>query len=380
LTSPCGKIRIPINESQDDKSQIEEYLREYRGEGIQHIALATDDIYRTVDVLRGPRRRVPGYPRDLLRGHRRARLRPSRECRGAAQSPHPHRRQWRDREGVLLQIFTANVIGPIFFEIIQRKGNQVSARAISRPCSSPLNSTRFAEVSFESRALQLLAQLGVLPCAHRAQPQVIAIRLPRRRPDARGRRSVAARYRSINPQARVPTLVHDGPRFHAIAGYHSSTSTRCITSRRCCRGPGSTRTCAHAFAGHRLRHSALAEHQHDEIPAETLKLDDAAASTWLREWITRGLDAFNAHLEHDHLSGKFCHGDTPTMADCCLVPQMFAAERFGVDPTHYPRLALIWENCTRMSAFAAAHPSRQPDAADRRAPRCLRTQSPHSRD
>src|SRR5262245_1516509 len=52
MTSPCGKIRIPINESQDDKSQIEEYLREYRGEGIQHIALATDDIYRTVDVLR----------------------------------------------------------------------------------------------------------------------------------------------------------------------------------------------------------------------------------------------------------------------------------------------------------------------------------------
>ena len=52
LTSPCGKIRIPINESQDDKSQIEEYLREYHGEGIQHIALGSDDIYRTVDALR----------------------------------------------------------------------------------------------------------------------------------------------------------------------------------------------------------------------------------------------------------------------------------------------------------------------------------------
>ncbi|MDP9199695.1 MAG: VOC family protein, partial [Pseudomonadota bacterium] len=52
MTSPCGKIRIPINESQDDKSQIEEYLREYHGEGIQHIALFTDDIYATVDALR----------------------------------------------------------------------------------------------------------------------------------------------------------------------------------------------------------------------------------------------------------------------------------------------------------------------------------------
>src|SRR6201989_1095826 len=53
MTSPDGKIRIPLNESQDDKSQIEEYLREYHGEGIQHIALGTNDIYRTVDVLRG---------------------------------------------------------------------------------------------------------------------------------------------------------------------------------------------------------------------------------------------------------------------------------------------------------------------------------------
>ncbi len=52
MTSPCGKIRIPINESQDDKSQIEEYLREYQGEGIQHIALHTSDIYATVDALR----------------------------------------------------------------------------------------------------------------------------------------------------------------------------------------------------------------------------------------------------------------------------------------------------------------------------------------
>ena len=67
MTSPCGKIRIPINESQDDKSQIEEYLREYQGEGIQHIALATDDIYATVDVLRAQRHRVPGHARYLLR-------------------------------------------------------------------------------------------------------------------------------------------------------------------------------------------------------------------------------------------------------------------------------------------------------------------------
>jgi 4-hydroxyphenylpyruvate dioxygenase len=124
LTSPCGKIRIPINESQDEKSQIEEYLREYRGEGIQHIALSTDDIYRTVDVLRGRGvqfqdtpdtyyegvdKRVAGHREDVVELRKRRIL-----IDGNAAND----------EGILLQIFTANVIGPIFFEIIQRKGNQ----------------------------------------------------------------------------------------------------------------------------------------------------------------------------------------------------------------------------------------------------------------
>jgi 4-hydroxyphenylpyruvate dioxygenase len=121
LTSPCGKIRIPINESQDDKSQIEEYLNEYKGEGIQHIALGTDDIYRTVDALRsrgvefqdtpatyyeGVDKRVEGHVESLSELKRRSVL-----IDGNATS------------GILLQIFTKNAIGPIFFEIIQRKGN-----------------------------------------------------------------------------------------------------------------------------------------------------------------------------------------------------------------------------------------------------------------
>jgi 4-hydroxyphenylpyruvate dioxygenase len=124
MTSPCGKIRIPINESQDDKSQIEEYLREYHGEGIQHIALASGDIYRTVDVLRrhgvafqdspdtyyeGVAGRVPGHRESLEELSKRRILIDGNPEKG---------------EGVLLQIFTQNVIGPIFFEIIQRKGNE----------------------------------------------------------------------------------------------------------------------------------------------------------------------------------------------------------------------------------------------------------------
>ena len=124
LTSPCGKIRIPINESQDDKSQIEEYLREYRGEGIQHIALATDDIYRTVDLLRAHGVEFQDTPDTYYEGVA-GRVGPHGESLEALQQ----RRilidgNPQDGQGLLLQIFTRNVIGPIFFEIIQRKGNE----------------------------------------------------------------------------------------------------------------------------------------------------------------------------------------------------------------------------------------------------------------
>jgi 4-hydroxyphenylpyruvate dioxygenase len=124
MTSPCGKIRIPLNESQDEHSQIEEYLRDYKGEGIQHIALGTDNIYETVDLLAANGvelqdtidayydmvdERVSGHGEPLEQLRKRRIL-----IDGAPE----------DDQGLLLQIFTRNVIGPIFFEIIQRKGNE----------------------------------------------------------------------------------------------------------------------------------------------------------------------------------------------------------------------------------------------------------------
>jgi 4-hydroxyphenylpyruvate dioxygenase len=122
MTSPCGKIRIPINESQDDKSQIEEYLRDYRGEGIQHIALLTDHIYDAVDVLRERGIVFQSTPDTYYEGVS-ARVAGHSESLQALQQ----RKILIDgsvNEGILLQIFTVNMIGPIFFEIIQRKGNE----------------------------------------------------------------------------------------------------------------------------------------------------------------------------------------------------------------------------------------------------------------
>lgn len=124
MTSPCGRIRIPINESADDKSQIAEYLDEYHGEGIQHIALGTDDIYQSVISLRkhditfmtvpdtyyeNVDARVPEHHEPL------AELAKHRILIDGAPT---------DDQGLLLQIFTENTFGPIFFEIIQRKGNE----------------------------------------------------------------------------------------------------------------------------------------------------------------------------------------------------------------------------------------------------------------
>ena len=127
MTSPCGMIRIPLNESQDEKSQIEEFLARYNGEGIQHIAVGARDIYAATDAIAangirfmpGPpeayyalsKTRVPGHEEPIDRMKRHGIL--------------------IDGEGVvdggetriLLQIFSKTVIGPIFFEFIQRKGD-----------------------------------------------------------------------------------------------------------------------------------------------------------------------------------------------------------------------------------------------------------------
>jgi 4-hydroxyphenylpyruvate dioxygenase len=127
MTSPCGKIRIPLNESKGDPGkvdQIEEFLQKYKGEGIQHIAMGSDDLLATVDRLNERRvalqdtietyydlidKRLPGH------GHNIEELRKRRILIDGAPT---------EGQGVLLQIFSKEAVGPIFFEFIQRKGNE----------------------------------------------------------------------------------------------------------------------------------------------------------------------------------------------------------------------------------------------------------------
>lgn len=94
----------------------------------------------------------------------------------------------------------------------------------------------------------------------------------------------------------------------------------------------------------------------------TLLVSEQAKTEWYRHWVREGLGIIEAHLARDPQTGAFCHGDTPTLADCCLIPQVFNAQRFKVDLSAYPMIEGIHARCAGLAAFAAAHPAQQPDA------------------
>jgi maleylacetoacetate isomerase len=83
---------------------------------------------------------------------------------------------------------------------------------------------------------------------------------------------------------------------------------------------------------------------------------------WMRHWLVLGFDALEQLLAESPDTGRYCHGAQPGLADCCLVPQVFNARRFGVDMQAYPTIARIEQACLALPAFAAARPEQQPDA------------------
>jgi maleylacetoacetate isomerase len=169
-------------------------------------------------------------------------------------------------------------------------------------------------------------------------------------------------YRALNPQSRVPTLESpDGILTQSMAimeWLEEVYPEPALLPRN---------------PGERARVRALAQIMVADVqPLQnvsvtrflqgTLHADDAALRAWLREWVGRGLRAFEEMLAQAPGGGDFCVGGAPTLADVCLVPQCQSARRFGVDPAAYPRIAHIENACAELAAFQRAAPDRQPDA------------------
>ena len=170
------------------------------------------------------------------------------------------------------------------------------------------------------------------------------------------------RYRAINPQGLVPLLT-DGDEVIAqslaIIEYLDETRPEPPLLPRSAAGRARVRALAQIVACdvHPLNNLRVQQYL-----AARLGADDAAKQAWMHHWMHAGFAALEAKLVDDPRTGAFCHGDAPTLADLCVVPQLYNARRFGVSLDAYPTLVRIDAHCMGLAAFADTAPERQADA------------------
>jgi len=168
-------------------------------------------------------------------------------------------------------------------------------------------------------------------------------------------------YVEVNPQALMPTLeLDDGTRLTqslAIIEYldEKHPQPRLIPADALARARVRSLAFLIACEIHPLNNLRVLQHLKRALGQSQEQID-----TWYRYWIADGLAKFEADLGQG--KGKFCHGDAPTLADCCLVPQIFNAMRYHSDLAPYPNTMRVFENCMKLDAFDRAQPSKQPDA------------------
>jgi maleylacetoacetate isomerase/maleylpyruvate isomerase len=167
-------------------------------------------------------------------------------------------------------------------------------------------------------------------------------------------------YASVNPQALVPTLVlDDGTRLNqslAIMEYLEEKHPRPPLLPGDAVGRARVRSLSDLIACeiHPLNNLRVLQHL-----KRALGQSEDAVNAWYRHWIADGLAKFEAELNKDT---RYCFGDSPTMADCCLVPQIFNAKRYNCDLAAYPTTVRAFEQCMKLEAFDRAQPAKQPDA------------------
>ena len=177
-----------------------------------------------------------------------------------------------------------------------------------------------------------------------------------------GGEQLADAYRAVNPSALLPTLDDDGSvigQSLAIIEYLEETRPQVPLLPTAAADRARVRALALTVAAdtHPLGNLRVLKYLKGELNvSEEVKLQ------WQRHWLGAGMATLERLLADDPRTGRYCHGDTPTLADCCLVPQVFGAQRFGVDLAPYPTVMRIFEACAALPAFQQAHPSQQPDA------------------
>jgi maleylacetoacetate isomerase len=171
----------------------------------------------------------------------------------------------------------------------------------------------------------------------------------------------AANYANVNPQALLPTLeLDDGRRLNqslAIIEYLDEAHPQKPLLPKDAQERARVRSLSYLIASeiHPLNNLRVLQHL-----KRALNQSEEQVNAWYRHWIADGLAKLEAELASN--KGRFCHGDAPTMADCCLVPQIFNAKRYQSDLAPYPQTMRVFEACMPLEAFDRAQPSKQPDA------------------